>query len=379
MATTILVTGARGFVGRNLCTFLRTRKDLQLIEVDLDSPPEILKEGIRGADIIFHLAGVNRPCKMEDYASGNWGFTKDLCHQLRAMDRAPAIIFSSSIQAESDNPYGASKLRAEEELMGFAEQTNAKVVIFRLKNVFGKWCRPNYNSVVATFCYNIAHGMPISISDAAKRIELVYVDDVCAAMEEAAGLPDVLTAHLVAPAAHLYAQVTPVFEITLGELADTIRSFRESRHSLKIPAFDNAVIGKLYATYLSYLDGPEFVYELDVKADPRGHLAEYLKSPSFGQIFISRTKPGITRGNHYHHTKTEKFLVVQGNAVIRFRHILESEIIEHRVRGEEFRVVDIPPGYTHSITNIGDEELVTLFWANEVFDPERPDTYFLEV
>lgn len=379
MATTILVTGARGFVGRNLCAFLRTRQDVQLIEIDLDSPPEILKQGIREADIIFHLAGVNRPENMEDYAIGNWGFTKELCHQLRAVDRAPAIIFSSSIQAEFNNPYGTSKLRAEEELLRFAEQTNAKVVIFRLKNVFGKWCRPNYNSVVATFCYNIAHDMPISISDASKQIELVYVDDVCAAMEEAAGLSEDPTTHLVVSAAHSHAQIAPVFKITLGELADIIRSFRETRRSLKIPPFDNAIIGKLYATYLSYLEGHDFVYTLDVKTDLRGDLTEYLKSSSFGQIFISRTKPGITRGNHYHHTKTEKFFVVQGSAVIRFRHILGSEIIVHHVRGDEFRVVDIPPGYTHSITNVGEGELVTLFWANEIFDPERPDTYFLEV
>jgi len=379
MTTTILVTGALGFVGRNLGAFLRQREGVQLIEVDIDSPPEMLKKGLREADVLFHLAGVNRPEKTEDYAIGNSGFTKELCNQLKAMGRAPVIIFSSSIQAEFVNPYGTSKLRAEEELLKFAEQTGAKVLIFRLKNVFGKWCRPNYNSVVATFCHNIAHDLPISISDPAKELELVYVDDVCAAMAEAAGLFRASKMHLVASANNSHAEITPVLRITLGELADIIRSFRDTRGSLRVPAFDNPFLCQLYATYLSYLEGADFVYGLDVKTDNRGNLAEFLKSPSFGQIFVSRTKPGITRGNHYHHTKTEKFFVVQGKAVIRLRHILGSEIIEHHVQGNEYRVVDIPPGYTHSIENIGDGELVTLFWANEIFDPEIPDTYFCEV
>ena len=379
MGTTVLVTGALGFVGRNLGVFLRQQENVRLLEIDIDSPPEALNKGLSESDVIFHLAGVNRPKKSEEYANGNTGFTKEICDRLKILGRAPISVFSSSIQAELENPYGVSKRQAEEVLLRFAKETGAKVVIFRMKNVFGKWCRPNYNSVVATFCHNIAHNLPISISDPAKEIDLVYVDDVCAAMMNAAGLGQSPSTHCIGSLNSIYTEIAPSFKITLNELADMIRSFRDARGSLRVPAFDNPLVRRLYATYLSYLEGTDFVYDLDVKTDNRGSLAEFLKSPSFGQIFISRTKPGITRGNHYHHTKTEKFLVVQGEAVIRFRHILGSEIVEHQVRGDELRVVDIPPGYTHSIENIGGIELVTLFWASEIFDPENPDTYFCEV
>jgi len=379
MGTTVLVTGALGFVGRNLGVFLRQQENVRLLEIDVDSPPEALDKGLSESDVIFHLAGVNRPKKPEEYANGNTGFTKEICDRLKILGRAPISVFSSSIQAELDNPYGVSKRQAEEVLLRFAEETGAKVVIFRMKNVFGKWCRPNYNSVVATFCHNIAHNLPISISDPAKEIDLVYVDDVCAAMMDAAGLGQSPSTHRIGSLNSIYTEIAPSFKITLNELADMLRSFRDARGSLRVPAFDNPLVRRLYATYLSYLKGTDFVYDLDVKTDNRGSLAEFLKSPSFGQIFISRTKPGITRGNHYHHTKTEKFLVVQGEAIIRFRHILGSEIVEHQVRGDEFRVVDIPPGYSHSIENIGEIELVTLFWASEIFDPENPDTYFCEV
>jgi UDP-2-acetamido-2,6-beta-L-arabino-hexul-4-ose reductase len=379
MGTTVLVTGALGFVGRNLGVFLRQQENVRLLGIDVDSPPEALDKGLRDSDAIFHLAGINRPEKPEEYTIGNTGFTKEICDRLKILGRAPIIIFSSSIQAELDNPYGVSKRQAEEVLLRFAEETEAKVVIFRMKNVFGKWCRPNYNSVVATFCHNIAHNLPISISDPAKEIDLVYVDDVCAAMMDAARLGQTASTHRIVSLVSIYSEIAPSFKITLNELADIIRSFRDTRGSLRVPALDNPLVRRLYATYLSYLEGRDFAYGLDVKTDNRGSLAEFLKSPSFGQIFISRTKPGITRGCHYHHTKTEKFLVVQGEAVIRFRHILGSEIVEHQIRGDEFRVVDIPPGYTHSIENIGEIELVTLFWASEIFDPENPDTYFCEV
>jgi UDP-2-acetamido-2,6-beta-L-arabino-hexul-4-ose reductase len=365
-------------VGRNLCVRLRQDESVRLIECDVDSPPEILETGLRVADVIFHLAGVNRPEKPEDYEAGNAGFTNEICDRLAQMGLAPHIIFTSSIQAELDNPYGVSKRKAEEELMRFAEGAGAGLTIFRMKNVFGKWCRPNYNSVVATFCHNIAHDLPLYISDPSRIMELVYVDDVCAAMMGAAGLNSAAPVHCPEPN-KVHQEIAPAFEITLGALAERIKSFRDSRSSLHVPAFDDDFTYKLYATYLSYLEGADFAYGLDLKADNRGNLAEFLKSPSFGQIFVSRTKPGITRGNHYHHTKTEKFLVVQGRAVIRFRHILGDEIIEHRVSGDQFRVLDIPPGYTHSIENVGEGELVTLFWANEVFNPDHPDTFFDEV
>jgi UDP-2-acetamido-2,6-beta-L-arabino-hexul-4-ose reductase len=379
MATTVMVTGADGFVGRNLVVALRQQENIRLIEFDVGSPMEKLETGLHGADIIFHLAGVNRPEKPEDYLEGNAGFTKKLCGRLQAMGRTPQIIFFSSIQADLDNPYGVSKRKAEEALVDFSGRTGARVVIFRMKNIFGKWCRPNYNSVVATFCHNIARNLPITISNPDNQLTLVYVDDVCAAIMEATGLGRSTPTHLIASSDGVYAGVAPEFKITLGELADTIRSFRATRDSLRVPAFDDPLIYRLYATYLSYLEGPDFAYKLDLKIDNRGCLAEFLKSPSFGQIFVSRTKPGITRGNHYHHTKTEKFLVVQGTAIIRFRNIQESKIIEHHADGQHFIVVDIPPGYTHSIENVGEEELVTLFWSNQIFDPEQPDTYYEEV
>jgi len=388
----VLVTGAGGFVGRNLVVMLGARSDVEVIGYDLDDPKSVLDDGLATADVIFHLAGVNRPEKAEEYATGNMGFTQEICNSLRGLGRKPVIILSSSIQAVLDNPYGVSKRGAEDVILGFANETGARVVIFRMKNVFGKWCRPNYNSAVATFCHNIARNLPITISNRSNEVNLVYVDDVCAAMMEAAGLMQMPYKHFMPACDAAFADIVPSFKMTLGELVDTIYAFKESRSSLQVPAFNDPFICRLYATYLSYLEESNFAYGLEIKTDKRGCLAEFLKSPSFGQIFVSRTKPGITRGNHYHHTKTEKFLVVEGQAIVRFRRIggkisgqrtevgdQRAEVIEYRVSGEEFRAVDIPPGYTHSIENVGEGELVTLFWANQVFDPEKPDTYFEEV
>lgn len=388
----VLITGSSGFIGRNLVVVLKRQTEVEIVEYDLGTPDSLFNGGVETADVIFHLAGVNRPDRTEEYISGNTGFTKELCGRLRVLGRKPTIVFSSSIQAALDNPYGASKRKAEEELLEFSEQTGSRVVIFRMKNVFGKWCRPNYNSAVATFCHNIARNLPISVSDPGKEIHLVYVDDVCAAMMEAAGLLTSSHKHFVPSPESVYAEITPSFKLTLGLLVDTIRSFKAIRSSLHVPAFDDPFICRLYATYLSYLEETDFAYELDIKTDNRGSLAEFLKSPSFGQIFVSRTKPGITRGNHYHHTKTEKFLVVQGQAVIRFRDIRsetsaenagkrghKANIVEYRVSGDSFNVVEIPPGYAHSIENVGKGELVTFFWANQIFDPENPDTYYCEV
>jgi len=402
----VLVTGAKGFVGKNLVVILGEQSNVEIVGYDLDDPKSLLDEGLATADVIFHLAGVNRPEKPEDYTAGNTGFTQTICDTLRVLNRRPVIVFSSSIQAELDNPYGVSKRGAEEALLNYSQQMGARVVIFRMKNVFGKWCRPNYNSGVATFCNNIARNLPITISNRANEVNLVYVDDVCQAMMEAAGILQTPYKHFVPAKDSAYADIVPSFKLSLGEIVDAIYTFKDSRTSLQVPKFDDPFICRLYATYLSYLEESNFAYGLDIKSDERGYLAEFLKSASFGQIFVSRTKPGITRGNHYHHTKTEKFLVVQGEAIIRFRMIGEkirgqrsevrgqgtenkdqrseirdqiSDIIEYRVRGEEFRVVDIPPGYTHSIENIGEGELVTLFWANQIFNPEEPDTFFEHV
>lgn len=392
----VLVTGARGFVGRNLVVMLGKQADVEIIGYDLGDPSSVLDEGLAQADVIFHLAGVNRPEKPEDFATGNAGFTQAICDSLISLKRTPLIILSSSIQAALDNPYGVSKRAAEDALIKYSGQTGARVVIFRMKNVFGKWCRPNYNSGVATFCHNIARNLPITISDRGNEVNLVYVDDVCAAMMEAAGILAPDYKHFVPAEGSAFADITPSFQITLGALVDTITAFKNSRFSLQVPAFNDPFVYRLYATYLSYLEENNFAYGLDIKTDNRGSLAEFLKSPSFGQIFVSRTKPGITRGHHYHHTKTEKFMVVEGEGIVRFRKIDKQamgdgreaigdrrwameDIIEYRVRGEEFRVVDIPPGYTHSIENVGPGEMVTLFWSNQVFDAENPDTFFEEV
>jgi UDP-2-acetamido-2,6-beta-L-arabino-hexul-4-ose reductase len=328
-------------------------------------------------EAIWHLAGINRPKEQVEFRTGNEGFTREILGMLRLMDRRPTVVFSSSIQATLDNPYGRSKRMAEEAIEEWALETGARAFIFRLPNLFGKWCRPNYNSVTATFCHNIANGLPITVSDPVRRLELAYVDDVVAAMVS------VLTQSTDTNSLDLgkirWPQIPKTFHVTLGELAMRISLFREMRKTLNMPDFGDQLNRCLYATYLSYLAPDDFAYPLDIKADSRGSLAEFVKIKSGGQIFVSRTAPGITRGNHYHHTKTEKFLVIEGKAMVRFRALQGTEVIQYPVDGREFRVIDIPPGYTHSIENLGTGDLVTLFWANEVFDPSRPDTYFLPV
>jgi UDP-2-acetamido-2,6-beta-L-arabino-hexul-4-ose reductase len=357
-------------VGKNLCSVIRRCEDLVVYEYDLNYSSDDLYSALSQADCIFHLAGVNRPKDKAEFETGNAGSIENICQKLTVMDRSPKIVLSSSIQADLDNPYGISKRHAEEALRQFAEEQGAEVVVYRLKNLFGKWCRPNYNSVVATFCHNIANNLPIQISDPTHEIELTHIDDVLAAFQ------DELT--LGKPGFRFAPDLTS-YRINLGDLAKKIRSFRETRSNKHLPHIRNKFDHDLYGTYLSYLDKKDFQYGLEIKSDPRGSLAEFLKSPNMGQIFVSRTKPGITRGDHYHHTKTEKFLVLQGTAVIRFRHILSDEIIEYKVCGEDYKVLDIPTGYTHSIENIGDDDLVTLFWASEVFNPDRTDTYFEKV
>lgn len=366
----ILVTGSNGFIGRHLMEALGRNQNVRAMGYDLGVPESELDAALAQADIIFHLAGVNRPQNVEEFKQGNTDFTQTLCAKLEAMKRTPLIVMSSSIQAELDNPYGISKRMGEQALMSWAERTGAPTVIFRLKNVFGKWCRPNYNSVTATFCHNMAHDLPVTISDPSRELELVYIDDVVEAFLKT------LEEH---PTRGEFRSVDRSFKVTLGDLAAKIRSFRESRTTLRLASMDDAFTRCLYATYLSYLDGPDFAYGLEIKTDNRGCLAEFMKSAQFGQIFVSRTKPGITRGNHYHHTKTEKFMVVEGEAVIRFRHIQNGDVIEHKVSGRDFRVVDIPPGYTHSIENVGTAEMIVLFWASEIFDPGKPDTYAMPV
>lgn len=323
----ILVTGANGFVGRNLCVELSRRKDVELVRFDVDDSDSLLHAALAKADVIFHLAGVNRPKDLDDFRKGNAAFTEALCRKLIALGRAPKIVLSSSIQAEQANPYGASKRAAEESLRIYAQQTGAAAVVHRLKNLFGKWCRPNYNSVTATFCHNIANNVPIQISDREARVELTYIDDVVQAF----------LAELVDPREGFrFTDALPSHNVVLGELADLIVSFRQSRSSLLLPDFSKPFVRALYATFLSYLPTDSFGYGLDIKTDPRGCLAEFVKQPAFGQVFVSRTKPGITRGNHFHDTKVEKFLVVEGRAVIRFRAVNNAKVLEYRCEVRNF-------------------------------------------
>ena len=318
----VLITGSQGFVGRNLIQTLKRNETLEVFPYDVDSPPDRLEPYLKTADVIFHLAGVNRPQNPVEFESGNTGFTREICGILRKVKRAPKIVMSSSIQADLDNPYGVSKKLAEEELESFSRDTGAEVFIFRLPNVFGKWCRPNYNSVVATFCHNIAHDLPITINDPHRVLELVYIDDVIQAfidsMKQAKQKP-----------VFQYKSVSTDYRINLQQLAEKLQSFKQLRTQLKLENLKDALTQKLYATYLSYLPKTDFAYPLKINTDARGQLAEFIKSDFAGQIFISRTLPGITRGNHFHDTKTEKFLVLEGDAVIRFRNVLSDEILEY--------------------------------------------------
>lgn len=367
----ILVTGSNGFIGKNLLDWLKRDVAHSIIPIQRESSSSALEAGLAQADCVIHLAGVNRPQSEGEFRTGNVDFTTEICRILLGSGRATPLLFASSTQALLDNAYGASKRAAEDILTDYAQKSGAAVLIYRLTNVFGKWCRPHYNSVVATFCHSIARDEPITISDPARELSLVHVDDVVRAfLAELRALPR--------GGVH-WRDVTPHRQIRLGQLADLLRSFRQSRQTLVIPDFSDPFTHTLYSVYLSYLPTDAFAYNLQKKSDPRGSLAEFVKSAHFGQIFVSRTLPGITRGHHYHQVKTEKFLVLEGEATVRFRKIGSDELLEYPVKGDEYRVVDIPPGYTHSIENTGDGELVTLFWASELFNPDKPDTIYEQV
>ena len=370
----VLVTGAKGFIGKNLVVAAR-RAQVEVAEIERASSSDDLLAGVRGAEVVFHLAGVNRHDHEGEFQSGNVGSLDallDAIEQVAALDQGaarPLILLSSSAQAGLDNPYGRSKLAAERALETHAGRTGAPAVIYRLPGVFGKWCRPNYNSVVATFCHHIANDLPITISDLARVIELVYIDDVVA---QFMALLD------CRPTGVTRGEVRPVFTVNLGDLAKRIRGFA-TRATLEVPDVSDAFTRRLLSTYTSYLRPGDLAYALEQCSDACGALAELLKSRHFGQMFVSRTHPGITRGNHYHDLKVEKFCVLEGEAIIRFRPILGDEVTEHRISGTDFKVVDIPPGMTHSIENVGSTEMVVLFWASEILDRDRPDTYSSEV
>ncbi len=378
----ILVTGAKGFIGKNLICSLENIRDgkdkttalqapVEILAFDTDTPSELLDTYCLQADAVVHLAGVNRPQREEEFMQGNFDFTQCLLDTLQKHGNTCPVIVSSSTQAALDNPYGRSKKAGEDLLRAYADKTGAKVYIYRFTNVFGKWCRPNYNSVIATFCHNIANGLPIQIHDPLTVLRLIYIDDVVSELIRALCGQASVNGE--------FAEVSPVHEVTLGKVAELLQSFRDSRNDLSVPELKDPFVKKLYSTYLSYLPRDAFSYPLKMNCDARGSFTEIIRTADRGQFSVNISKPGITKGNHWHHTKNEKFLVVSGKGVIRFRRPDEDEIISYYVSGEKLEVVDIPTGYTHNIENLGDTDMVTFMWCNECFDPLHPDTYFLEV
>lgn len=370
--TPILITGAGGFIGKNLVATLKTAGYTDLMLFERDDTPETLADYAVRAGFVFHLAGINRPKDPSEFYAGNAGLTEALLSLLdKAGNKAPVLV-TSSTQAALDNDYGKSKAQAEQAIFAHGKATGAPVYVFRLPGVFGKWCRPNYNSVVATFCHNSANGLPLSVRDPEYRLPLVYIDDVVASF--VAALDGSCTRE------GDYCVVPVVHETTLGHLAETIEGFARNRETLDVPdQTPGSLEQKLYSTWLSYLPADRFSYPLNMHCDNRGSFTEFLHTPAHGQVSINISRPGIVKGNHWHHSKNEKFLVVKGTGVIRFRALDSTEVIEYHVSGDKLEVVDIPTGYTHNIENVGEDDMVTVMWANEVFDPDHPDTFFLPV
>ncbi len=364
----ILVTGANGFIGHNLITHLREYDDAEVVTFSRENSLEELLELVKHVDVVVHLAGINRPENDSEFVVGNHKLTDFLCQVLTSTGRKVPIIFTSSIHAELDNPYGSSKYAAEEVIKRYSKETGSKVYIYRLTNVFGKWCRPNYNSVIATFCYNIANDLPIQINDPNTELDLVYIDDV---VKEFISV-------LFTPHKSSVPDVFPLYSIKLGELAEQLKCFHDSRKTLMVGEIGRGLTRALYATYLSYLRPEFFSYRLLKHEDKRGVFAEVLKTDSSGQLSFFTAHPGVTRGGHYHHTKNEKFLVISGLAEFGFRHIVTGEKYTVEVSGCLPEVVETVPGWMHSITNIGDSEMVVMLWANEIYDENNPDTYIDE-
>lgn len=368
----VLITGASGFIARNLQLYLSPRQDVEVRCFDRSHTLQQLPALMEDVDFVFHLAGVNRPQDPAEFASGNTDLTATLCQavasQAEAGKRIP-VIYTSSIQAAQANPYGESKRGAEDLLFALGQQHGVPVHVFRLPNVFGKWTRPNYNSVVATFCHNIARGLPIQVNNPDAALSLVYVDDVVQRfvqlMDGAAPCQD----------AEGFDQVQPVYTTTVGQLAEAIKGFRDNRDTLMIDRVGTGLTRALYATYVSYLEPAQFSYTVPMHGDARGVFVEMLKTQDSGQFSYFTAHPGVTRGGHYHHTKTEKFLVIKGKALFRFRHMQTGEYHQLHTDGSKAEVVETVPGWTHDITNVGQEEMVVMLWANEIFDRERPDTY----
>lgn len=367
----ILVTGAKGFVGKNLTAALKEEK-IEVLEYDAGQEFSCLKSYVKEADFVFHLAGVNRPEREEEFMEGNYGFTKEVLDLLASENNKAPIVMTSSIQAELDNPYGRSKKAGENLLFAYGKEKNVQTYIYRLPNLFGKWSRPAYNSAVATFCHNIARGMDITVHNAQTQLTLVYIDDLVKEFFRIIRGEKTYTPRE-------FSRVKEVFQISLGELADMIYSFKKSRETLEIPYLEDGLEKRMYSTYLSFLPENDFSYSLKMNKDDRGSFTEFIKTLDRGQVSVNIAHPGITKGNHWHHTKNEKFFVASGEGIIRFRKVGEEKVIEYKVSGTKHEVLDIPPGYTHNIENTGENDLVTIMWVNEIFNPKQPDTFFLPV
>lgn len=360
----LVITGANGFIGKNLRVHLKENGFNDIVCIERSNSHEELDEALQSADFVFHLAGINRPNNDSEFYEGNTNLTDHIVNRLTASGKKTPLLITSSIQAELDNHYGKSKAAAELSVSKYAENTGAETYIYRLPNVFGKWCRPNYNSAVATFCYNILNGLEVTINNPEAVLKLVYIDDVCKSFI------DCLNSRVDSK----NALVTPVYHTNVGEVVSIIRSFKEKQHGLLIDHVGTGLTRALYSTYLSYYSPENFAYSVKRHSDPRGTFVEMLKTKESGQFSFFTAHPGITRGGHYHHTKNEKFLVIKGKAKFAFRHIDSNDYYEIFVGGDESKIVETVPGWSHDITNIGDDEMIVMLWANEIFDPENPDT-----
>jgi UDP-2-acetamido-2,6-beta-L-arabino-hexul-4-ose reductase len=365
----VMVTGANGFIGKNLA--VRLREDgVDAVLCTRETTQPALAAALDGVDFVFHLAGVNRPKDMAEFAEGNAGLTQQLCDLIRTSGLSIPVLYTSSIQAAVDNPYGVSKRAAEEALVALERDIHSPVYLYRLPNVFGKWSKPNYNSAVATFCHNIANDLPIQINHSAALVQLAYIDDV---------VDDFLRLLREQPAGVVRPEVSPIYTIAVGELASQISAFRDGRDSMVTEAVGTGLTRALYATYLSFLRPEQFSYAVPVHADSRGRFVEMLKTKDSGQFSFFTAHPGITRGGHYHHTKNEKFMVIQGKARFGFHHVITGETYELFTEGGTPMVVETVPGWSHDITNVGEIELIVMLWANEIFDREHPDTISFKV
>lgn len=361
----ILVTGVNGFIGKNLCFQLEEQGFADIIKIDRTHSIQELDTALESVDFIYHLAGVNRTKNEDEFKQGNVDLTTHIVSRLQELNRQTPILLTSSIQAAQESPYGVSKALAEEAVNQYAKQSQAKVYIYRLPNVFGKWCRPNYNSVVATFCHNVVNDLPLTINDPSAKVNLVYIDTVC----------EHFIHHLSNDEQSGEQSIKPIYPTTVGDIATALESFKASKISLVTENVGTGFLRALYSTYISYYSPEHFSYNVPAYTDPRGSFCEFLKTKEAGQFSFFTAHPGITRGGHYHHSKNEKFLVIKGQAKFKFEQIATGERYELNVTGGDYRVVETVPGWTHDVTNIGESELIVMLWANEIFDREKPDTF----